>query len=214
VTRRLAAAAVLAGVALAYPRVLRPWILSWGSTAAEAAAALPGDSLLPDADRVSTRAITIDAPADAVWPWIVQMGPAPRGGAYTYDWIENLLKLDMHSAERILPEFQDPRLGEEIGYGANRMRVALVEPRRAFAWLSADGNWLWSFVLEESGGRTRLLSRNRFNLPTLAARVAMVPMEAGSLVMERKMLRGIRRRAERVWRDGGVGGDGPLGESS
>ena len=201
--RRLALAGLLAGIALAYPRWLRPWILTWGASAEEASATLPGDELLPDPDRVATRAITIDAPASAVWPWIVQMGPSPRGGAYTYDWIENLLGLNMHSADRVLPEFQDPQLGEEIGYGENRMRVALIEPRRAFAWLSTDGNWLWSFVLAERDGRTRLISRNRFKLPTLAARALMVPMEAGSLAMERKMLAGIRRRAERVRRDGG-----------
>lgn len=202
----LVAVGALAGLACAYPRLLRPAILTWGASAEEAAAPLPGDELLPDPDRSSTRAITIDAPPDAVWPWLVQMGPAPRAGAYTYDWIENLLGLDMHSADRVLPEFQEPRLGEEIGYGQNRMRVALVEPPRAFAWLSADGNWLWSFVLEERSGGTRLLSRNRFNLPSLGARAAMVPVEIGSLPMERKMLLGIRERAERLGRERQPGG--------
>jgi hypothetical protein len=126
------------------------------------------------------------------------MGPSPRGGAYTYDWIENLLGLDMHSVDRVLPEFQEPKVGETIGYGQNTMRVELVEPGRALAWLSADGNWLWVFVLEEHQGRTRLISRNSFRLPTLGARIGMLPMEAGSLAMERKMLLGIKRRAERL----------------
>jgi hypothetical protein len=126
------------------------------------------------------------------------MGPSPRGGAYTYDWIENLLGLDMHSADRVLPEFQHPEVGDTIGYGANRMRVERVEPQNVLAWRSEDGNWVWTFVLEEQDGRTRLISRNRFRLPTLVARLGMLPMEPASLVMERKMLRGIKQRAERL----------------
>ena len=123
--------------------------------------------MLEPADGVATRAITIDAPAAAVWPWLAQMGPAPRGGAYTYDWIENLLGLNMHSADRVLPEFQHPAVGETLGYGPNQMRVERVEPERVLSWRSEDGNWVWTFVLSERDGRTRLISRNRFRLPTL-----------------------------------------------
>ena len=126
------------------------------------------------------------------------MGPSPRGGAYTYDWIENLLGLNMHSADHVLPEFQHPAVGDTIGFGSNRMRLERVEPERAFAWRSEDGNWVWSFVLAEHDGRTRLISRNRFRLPSLGARIGMLPMEPGSLVMERKMLLGIKRRAEQL----------------
>ena len=193
---RRAAAALLLLAAL-YPLLRRP-ILTWGATAAEAASRLPGDELLEDADGVSTRAITIHAPAERVWPWLAQLGPSPRGGAYTYDWIENLLGLDMHSVDRILPEFQHPEVGDTIGFGANQMRLERVEPERVLAWRSADGNWVWTFVLEERGGATRLISRNRFRLPTLAARLGMIPMEPASLVMERKMLHGIKQRAERL----------------
>ena len=187
----------LAFLAALYPLVRRP-ILTWGATGEEAASRLPGDELLEGADGVSTRAITIDAPATSVWPWLAQMGPSPRGGAYTYDWIENLLGLKMHSADRVLPQFQHPDVGDTIGLGANQMRLELVEPRRVLAWRSDDGNWVWTFVLEEHEGATRLISRNRFRLPTLAARIGMLPMEPGSLVMERKMLRGIKERAERL----------------
>jgi hypothetical protein len=148
----------------------------------------------------ATLPITVAAPASAVWPWLAQMGPAPRGGAYTYDWIENLLGLDMHSADQILPELQHPAVGDTIGLGANRMRIERVEPHRVLAWRSEDGNWVWTFILEEGNGSTRLISRNRFRLPTLAARIGMVPMESGSLVMERKMLLGIKKRAERLAR--------------
>jgi hypothetical protein len=176
-------------------RVRRP-ILNWGATAAEAEVRLPGDELLELADGVATRAITIDAPASAVWPWIAQMGPSPRGGAYTYDWIENLLGLDIHTTDQVLPEYQHPQVGDTLGYGKNRMRFERVEPKRVLATRSQDRNWVWSFVLDEHDGKTRLISRNRFRLPSLAAKIGMVPMEPASLVMERKMLRGIKRRAE------------------
>src|SRR4029077_8159159 len=88
--------------AVASPLALRKRCLTWGATAGEAAGRMPGDDLLPDADVVATRAISIDAPAGAGWPWLVQMGSS-RGGAYTYDWIENLFGLGMHSADRIIP---------------------------------------------------------------------------------------------------------------
>lgn len=173
-------------------------MLTWGATPAEAAEALPGDELVPDADGGATRAIWIDAPAAAVWPWLAQMGPSPRGGVYTYDWIENLLGLDIHSVDVVLPEFQDPQVGDALALGANTMRISRLEPGRVLAWHSDDGNWVWSFVLREELGRTRLLSRNRYRLPTTAARIGMLPMEPASLIMERRMLLGIRDRAERL----------------
>jgi hypothetical protein len=181
-----------------YYAVLRKPILTWGATDEEAASRLPGDELLEDADGVSTRAIEINAPLGAVWPWLVQIGPSPRGGAYTYDWIENLLGLDMHSADSVLPEFQCPEVGETIGFGANRMRLERLEPEQVLAWRSEDGNWVWTFELREHDGNTRLISRNRFRLRTLLARIGMLPMEPGSLVMERKMLLGIKQRAEQL----------------
>ena len=197
--RRGPVALVLAGAfAALYQLVLRRPILTWGATEAEATSRLPGDELLERADGVATRAIGIDAPVTAVWPWLAQMGPSPRGGAYTYDWIENLLGLNMHSSDSVLPEFQHPEVGATFSLGSNRMRMDRVESERVLAWRSEDGNWVWTFVLEERDGRTRLISRNRFRLPTLTARLGMLPMEPASLVMERRMLRGIRQRAERL----------------
>jgi hypothetical protein len=192
-TGLLALGAAFGGV---YDLLLRRPILRWGATAAEAEARLPGDELLEQADGIATRAITIEALPDAVWPWLAQIGPAPRGGAYTYDWIENLLGLDMHSADRILPEYQQLEVGDTILFGKNRMRLERVERGRTLTWRSEDGNWVWTFVLTERDGKTRLISRNRFRLPSLAARIGMLPMEPASLVMERKMLRGIKQRAE------------------
>jgi hypothetical protein len=196
--RTVALAFASAALGVLYHEVMRRPILTWGATEAEAEAELPGDELLENADGVSTRAIEVGAPAAAVWPWLAQIGPSPRGGAYTYDWIENLLGLNMRSVDRVLPEFQHPQVGDTIGFGSNRMRLERVEPERVLAWRSEDGNWVWTFVPEEQDGNTRLISRNRFRLPKLAARIGMLPMEPGSLVMERKMLRGIKQRAERL----------------
>jgi len=108
----------------------------------------------------------------------------------------------MHSADRVLPEFQHPAPGDTIGVGDNPMRIERAEPERVLATRSASGNWVWTFVLQERDGQTRLISRNRFRLPTLAWRIGMAPMIPGSLVMERKMLHGIKQRAERLAAEG------------
>lgn len=191
----VAAATAFTGL---YLRVLRKPVLNWGATDEEASARLPGDELLEDANGVSTRAIDIDAAPAHVWPWLAQMGPSPRGGAYTYDWIENLLGLNMHSTDDVIPEYQHPQVGESFSLGSNQMRMDRVESEHVLAWRSADGNWVWAFVLEPREGGTRLVSRNRFRLPNTLARVVMLPMEPASLVMERKMLLGIKQRAERL----------------
>lgn len=200
--KKLFGAAMLAAAfAETYRRFLREPILTWGATADEAVRRLPGDELLENADLVATRAITIQAPASAVWPWLVQMGPG-RGGAYTYDWIENLLGLDIHSVDRILPEFQQLEVGDvqHLRRGEPGMRVEILEPERVLSSRSEDGNWVWTFVLAEEEGATRLISRNRIAMPgaSLAGRLGMLVMEPGSLVMERKMLLGIKERAERL----------------
>ena len=206
----LASVGAVTGAALLYRGFLRGPILNWGATSAEAGKRLPGDDLLEDADGVATRAITVDAPPGAVWPWIAQMGPSPRGGAYTYDWIENLLGLNMHSVDRVLPEFQHPQVGDGFGYGPNKMSFKRVEPDHVLAVQSADGNWVWTFVVEgKEEGKTRLISRNRFRLPRLRDKIGMIPMEPASLVMERKMLYGIKQRAERLALDGQDGSGAP-----
>jgi hypothetical protein len=196
VRSRSAALALVAASSGLYLAILRRRVLTWGATEAEAKSPLPGDELLARAGGVSTRAISIDAPAAAVWPWLAQMGPSPRGGAYTYDWIENLLRLNMHSVDHVIPEFQHPAIGDKMPVGASPMRLERVEPEHVLAWCSEDGNWVWTFVIERQDGGSRLISRNRYQLPTLAARFAMFPMELGSLVMEVKMLHGIKARAE------------------
>jgi hypothetical protein len=191
-------------VPLAYPVFLRRWCLTWGARDEEVAMKLPGDELLPGAGLVTTRAITIDAAADAIWPWLVQMGSG-RGGAYTYDWIENLFGLNMHSAGEVLPEFQDLKAGDELPMGPRQpvMKVEVLDPQRALAFRNSDGNWAWIFALLPEAGSTRLISRNRVAttaLPPAARLLYLLFMEPGSLVMERKMLLGIKTRAERLAR--------------
>jgi hypothetical protein len=204
--RRTLAASVVALVAAVmgeqlYRRRLRERTLNWGASAEEAAGSFPGDELLAEPDIVATRAITIGAPPSAVWPWLVQMGPG-RAGAYTYDWIENLFGLNMHSADRIHPEWQGLQVGEVVRSGEDKpgMRVEILEPERALVNRSEAGDWVWAFVLVPENGSTRLISRNRISMKGAAAgqRLGMLVMEPGSLVMERKMLRGIKERAERA----------------
>jgi len=161
---------------------------------------MPGDSLLPEPDVLATRAVTVNAPASAIWPWLVQMGSG-RGGVYTYDWIENLFGLDMHSINEIRPEFQDRKVGdqERLGKSGPVMRVEVLDPERAMVLASDDGNWVWAFGLYPADNRTRLVSRNRIRAPgaSLPQRALQtLVMEPGSLIMERKMLLGIKERAE------------------
>ncbi|AFU01608.1 hypothetical protein [Nocardia brasiliensis] len=194
-------ATYLAGLAAGYQVLLRRWCLTWGATEDEVAREMPGDELLTAPDVIATRAITIATSPGAIWPWLVQLGPG-RGGAYTYDWIENLLGLNMHSANEILPQFQNISVGDSFALGTSgpRMRVAVLEPEHTLVFASADGNWVWSFGLYPTDGGTRLVSRNRIAVP--GARLPnrlfnRLVMEPGSWVMERKMLLGIEQRAER-----------------
>jgi hypothetical protein len=196
-------ALVAAAAAAAYPVPVRRWTRFWGATDAEIAGEMPGDELIGEPDLETTRAVTIAAPPSAVWPWLVQMGSG-RGGAYTYDWIENLLGLDMHSADTVLPQFQDLQVNDALPVGADGpvLRCAILEPGRALAFFSEDRRWLWSFRLAPmSDGGTRLISRNRIVTarPSLLRNVFdRAVMEPGSWVMERKMLLGIKARAEKL----------------
>ena len=198
----LGAVTVAAALEVRTYRYWRPWCLSWGATDSEVSRALPGDELLADPGIVSTRAVHVDAPPGAIWPWLVQMGPG-RGGAYTYDWIENLMGLGMHSADRILPEYQKLAVGDAQRLGARGpvLRVAELDPGRSLVFHSDDGNWVWAFSLVPESTGTRLISRNRIatdGASRLAQMLNTYAMEPGSLIMERKMLLGIKDRAERL----------------
>jgi hypothetical protein len=196
----LVGATIVAGAAaLVGPRLWRA-MLDWGATADEPRRPLPGDELLPDADLVATRAVSIGAPPAEVWPWLVQLGIG-RAGAYSYDWLDRLFGLDVRSSRRIIPELQALAVGDMIPVAndGTGLRVRILEQERVLGAMPDDGTWAWTWVLAPAGAGTRLLSRTRMRtagsaLPARAATwLAMVP---ASWVMERRMMIGLRERAE------------------
>jgi hypothetical protein len=207
--RAAAAGAAITGSAAAYLLVGRPWQLGWGTTDEERGATLAGDDLLPNPDLVATRAITVQPPAEQVWPWIAQLGQG-RGGFYSYDALENLVGCDIHSADRVVPQWQDLKVGDqvklhpEVGLG-----VVVVEPGRAVVLRGGvpmgaappPYDFTWAFVLQERPeGTTRLLVRERYAYTQRWAPLLVEPVAAVSFVMSQRMLRGIRDRAERAGR--------------
>jgi hypothetical protein len=199
-TARIAVWGAVAGAGLlaAYARLVRPWALRWGATAEEAARPLPGDRLVAKADYVATRAITIDAPPHQVWPWLVQIGSG-RAGWYTYDRIDNA---GMPSATEIIPELQRLAVGDLIPMVAGKdigLRVKELEPERRMLWWDEQGEYSWEWVLEPADGRTRLIQRLRVTRHPWTRRMLYELVAAnGDVVMQRKLLRGIKQRAERL----------------
>jgi hypothetical protein len=185
--------------------LFRRFLLRWGATDAEADGGLPGDDLLSTVDLQSTRAITIEAPANEVWPWLAQMGQG-RGGLYSYDFLENLAGLDIHSADRIHPEWQDIKAGDRFHLAPAASadpEVALVDQGNALVLRVPPGSppgpfdFTWAFVLQpQPAGATRLVVRERYAYRQWWARCLVEVVEVASFVMSRRMLHGIRSRAE------------------
>jgi hypothetical protein len=198
--RIVAGAGLAAGLLAASYRVLwRYRCQNWGATPDEVALSLPGDELMPDADVITTKVIAIGARPEVVWPWIVQMGSG-RAGTYTYDWLENLFGLDMHSADVILSQFQDLNVGDEFPIGAGTLRVEAMAKDRFLTTRVPQWHWARTFCLIPHGDGTRLLLRNRIAYPGMNAVSQFgrrLVSEPGGLLMERKMLLGIKQRAER-----------------
>jgi hypothetical protein len=203
---KVAGVTVIGGAAVAGLLMMRRWQLGWGATGQEAGASLPGDGLIANPGLTATRGITIGAPAGQVWPWIAQLGQG-RGGFYSYDFLENLVGCDIHSADRIGPEWQDVEAGDQVRLAPQvALGVALVERGKSLVLRGGvpTGNtpppydFTWAFVLNDApAGATRLLVRERYAYTRPWARVLVEPVEAVSFVMSQKMLRGIRDRAER-----------------
>jgi hypothetical protein len=186
-------------------RAGRRRLLRWGATDAEIAAVQPGDELIADANVTATRAVTIRRSPEVVWPWVVQLGQG-RGGFYSYDKLENLLGFDIHSADRVVPEWQQLEVGDEVRLAPTvGLKAAIVEPGRALVLEGAlplaqapPFDSTWAFILcEQPDGSTRLLSRERYGYKRWWAPFVVEPTQAASFVMSRKMLLGIRDRAER-----------------
>jgi hypothetical protein len=200
------------GVGIAYDTLVRPWMLEWGSTAAERSMVLAGDDIWDETMTHHTRGITINAPPEAVWPWLVQIGDR-RGGFYSHDWLERHIGVHYsegrRSATRVHPELQQLRVGDRIGTASiARMTidapVNVVEPNRALVIGT------WAFVLRPTDdGRTRLLVREREPnwIRRLAPRRSAALRAIGGVidyaigeplhfVMTRKMMLGLKSRAE------------------
>jgi hypothetical protein len=197
---------IIGGLA-AYVLFARRRQLSWGATGQESDGRLAGDDLIANPDVIATRAITIRASADQVWPWIAQLGQG-RGGFYTYDFLENLAGCDIHSADRIHPEWQDVAVGDEVNlYPEGPLDVAVLEPGRSLVIRGAvpmgrvppPYDFTWAFVVQkQSEGTTRLLVRERYAYTRRWAPLLVEPAAVVSFVMSQKMLRRIRDRAERA----------------
>lgn len=198
----LLAAMGLGGLA-AYALILRPWHLRWGTTQQEARRPMLGDELVRRPFYVSNRAITIRARPEEIWPWLVQLGMG-RGGFYSYEWLERLAGLSISTVEHLLPEFQSLEPGEVIPTGRGlHLPVRAVEPYGSLVIGSRPeeppgvARVSWSLGLYPRDGSTRLLSRVRTNYlwrpgdPLIA--LFLGPLH---FLMERKMLLGIKRRAE------------------
>jgi hypothetical protein len=189
------------------------WQQGWGVAAEERTAVLPGDRVVPEPAEQSTRAITIDAPPDRVWPWLVQIG-ADRAGFYSYDLLENAFGLGIHSADSVVPDWQDLHVGDVV-YASRKHNagwyVAEVTPTRSLVLQVADlkagrpirreGPWgwefSWAFVLRPMpGGATRLVVRERVAFGSRQMRWLLAPAGKVSFVMTRRMMLGMKERVE------------------
>ncbi len=187
-----------------YWLLIRPWHQKWGATGQEATGSLPGDELMPDAPWRTTHAITIQAPIEVVWSWIVQMGQG-RGGFYSYDWLENLFGMNIRNVDRILPQFQQLEVGDTVPFWKGvGVTVRQIVPPRLLVLAgalnddrSADGG-SWVFTLDEvSPASTRLVVRTRSSYgPWWIAPAVCLLGEPAHFIMERAMMLGIKRRSE------------------
>ena len=197
------AGAFLMAVAFITP-FLKYW-REWGATDDEVKRTLPGDDIVPNPKGGYTQAITIRCSRDDVWPWVAQVGQG-RGGFYSYDFLENLVGCDIHTVDRIVPEFQHDENSEGIRLHREMppIPIAALEPERALLFgpkMEPDIPVSWLFYLDEiDENTTRLISRWSFDyepglLRTVAYRYILVPI---ACIMQRKMLLGIRKRAENM----------------
>lgn len=207
--RRLTGAAAVAAASAGVFLAVRRASLRWGATDDELRMPLPGDELLQAPNLTATRAISIAAPPSAVWPWLTQLGQN-RGGFYSYDWLENLVGLGIHSADAIEPELQVRSVGDEVTLapGAALLVAALDDGRALVLSVGVNGidgtiaeapfQFTWAFVLlPQPDGSTRLVVRERYVYLTGWTGALVEPVEMVSWAMTERMLRGIRDRAER-----------------
>ncbi len=205
--RASVAAGSVAALAVAYLRWVRPWQLTWGSTEAEVAMALPGDDLVSRPSFDATRAITIAAPPEQIYPWLVQMGLG-RAGWYSYDVLDNLAR---PSATEILPQHQQVQIGDVVPMspdGQLGMQVLGFEPDSWLLWGDGVGDttWVWS-IQPAPDGTSRLVSRIRMRYRWMSPSILFsLLVEFFDIVMMRRAMLGIRDRAESLATMSGVSG--------
>ena len=179
--------------------VYRRWHLTWNATETEVSAAMPGDELLARPHYLSTRAITIDAPPDQVWPWLVQVGFG-RAGFYSDDLLDNLGR---PSSRTLVPALQHLEVGQMVPMSptptdATTFRVAAYVANHELLWSKPDSTWSWRLT-EEAPGRTRVVTRIRavhgWGRP-VSGLLSLLLLELGDFAMLRRMLRGLKSRAE------------------
>jgi hypothetical protein len=204
--RRSVTSVIAVGAGAAYLLAVRPWQLGWGATGEERAATLAGDDLIANPDLIATRAIPVSTSAEQVWPWIAQLGQG-RGGFYSYDALENLVGCNIHSADRIVPQWQAITVGDQVKLHPEvGLDVAVVERGRALVLRGGvpmgaappPYDFTWVFVLQEQPeGTTRLLVRERYGYTQRWAPLLVEPVAVVAFMMTQRMLHGIKDRAER-----------------
>jgi hypothetical protein len=209
---------VITVLLFAYVFAVRPWHTAWGATHLDRVAKLPGDQLSPRAYHTITHAVNIQTPAEAIWPWIVQIGQE-RSGFYSYRFLENLVGCQMPKVHAIVPEWQSRAAGDTVWFatpkrysGRARMVATIVEPGRSLT-LASPEDWkrfqsgdegvdtTWTFALvPKPGGTTRLIARLRsVAYPSFFTRVVnYIFWEPAHFLMERKMLLTIKSLAEKA----------------
>jgi hypothetical protein len=192
--------AALGAVALGvYLRFIRPWQLRWGATDEEVARAMPGDEVVKTPTFNATRGVTINAPPEEIFPWLVQIG-VTRAGWYSYDLLDNLGK---PSAQRILPELQHVAVGDVIPMSPDGKQGLRVKDFAANQWMlwwdnKGDSTWYWGLSPFEEN-QTRLITRVRTHYHWLSPMILFdLLVEFTDIIMMRKCMLGIKQRAERA----------------
>lgn len=198
----IVAAAIALGILIMYFFLYRPWQVRWGATDEEVNRSMPGDDIVIDPSFNATRVVTVNAPPEAIWPWLVQIG-CKRAGWYSYDWVDNL---GIPSAERVIPEFQKFEVGQFIPFSPNGKVGMYIIDFAELKWMlwgdkENDSSWCWGLYPIDSDN-TRLVTRVRLRYRWLSPTIIFsLLLDIGDIIMMRKCMLGIKLRAEKLYSD-------------